>query len=52
LDKDDLCQRLEKSIELANWAVETAFRDTLTRLVESAQESFALQQELVLRRAL
>jgi hypothetical protein len=52
LDKDDLCQRLEKSIELANWAVETAFRDTLTRVVESAKESFALQQELVLRRAL
>ena len=52
LDKDDLCQRLEKSIELANWAVETAFRDTLTKLVESAQESFALQQELILRRAL
>src|SRR5271155_4832289 len=50
LDKDDLCQRLEKSIELANWTVETAFRDTLTRIVESAQES--VQKELVLRRAL
>ena len=52
LDEDGHCQRLEKSIELANWAVETAFRDTLTRIVESVHESLALQQELVLRRAL
>jgi Ankyrin repeats (3 copies) len=52
LDKDNLCQRLKNSVKLANWAVETAFRDTLTKLVESAEESFALQRELVLRRAL
>ena len=52
MDKNDLCQRLERSIELANWAVETAFRDTLARLVDSALASLPLQQELVLRRAL
>lgn len=52
MDKEDLCQRLEKSIDLANWMVETAFRDTLIKVVELAQESSALQQELVLRRAL
>jgi ankyrin repeat protein len=52
LDKEDLCQRLEKSIDLANWMVETAFRDTLIKVAQSAQESSALQQELVLRKAL
>jgi ankyrin repeat protein len=52
LDTDETCQRLESSIDLANWAVETAFRDTLTRLIESAQDSSTLEKELVLRRAL
>lgn len=52
LDKKDLCRALEKSIAVANWVVETAFRATLTSVVNSAQESFGLQKEVVLRRAL
>jgi uncharacterized protein len=52
LDKGDICQQLGQSVELATWAVETAFRDTLTRLVESVQECGSSRKELVLRRAL
>jgi hypothetical protein len=54
LDKEDICSRLDRYIEFVTWAIETAFRDTLTELVGLAERSASApdHKELILRRAL